>query len=101
LYHLLFVYEKLMVGQMDVGPLMTGDELHAAMKKTLDQARLEVSRLKAQSSVSSGIAGSGPGGIRTHDPHNAIVMRSQLRYRPMSFSYCKLQGYAPQMELKG
>ena len=25
---------------------------------------------------------SGPGGARTHDPHNAIVVRSQLRYRP-------------------
>ena len=27
---------------------------------------------------------SGPGGTRTLDPHNAIVVRSQLRYRPIS-----------------
>ena len=26
----------------------------------------------------------GPDRIRTDDPHNANVMRSQLRYRPMS-----------------
>ena len=25
----------------------------------------------------------GPGGTRTRDPHNAIVVRSQLRYRPL------------------
>ncbi len=30
------------------------------------------------------ICRSGPGGIRTLDPHNAIVMRSQLRYGPNS-----------------
>ena len=91
LYHLLFVYEKLMAGQMVLGPLMTNAELRDAMKKTLDQARFEVCRLGLESSVSPGVSGSGPGGIRTHDPHNAIVMRSQLRYRPGSFS-CKLQG---------
>lgn len=71
LYHLLFVYEKLMAGQMALGPLMTEEELRVTMKKTLDQARFEVSRLGLESSVSSGVAGSGPGGIRTHDPHNA------------------------------
>ncbi len=27
----------------------------------------------------------GPGGIRTLDPHNAIVVRSQLRYRPKTY----------------
>ena len=70
LYHLLFVYEKLMAGQMVVGPLMTADELNVAMKKTLDQARNEVRRL-GLSSVSSVGNGGGPGGIRTHDPHNA------------------------------
>ena len=70
LYHLLFVYEKLMAGQLVPGPLMTADELRANMKKTLDQVRNEVSRL-GLASVSSADAGGGPGGIRTHDPHNA------------------------------
>ena len=27
----------------------------------------------------------GPDGIRTHDPHTASVVRSQLRYRPKTF----------------
>jgi hypothetical protein len=53
LYQLLFLYEKLTSGRMVVGELLTADELRANMTKTLDQARMEVSRLRLESSVSS------------------------------------------------
>ena len=35
-----------------------------------------------QNKPQSGLCCSGPGETRTHDPLNAIEMRSQLRYRP-------------------
>jgi hypothetical protein len=71
-YQLLFTYEKLVGGRLTPGPLMEMNEIRESMKKTLDQATFEAKRI-GLSSVSTAEAVGGPGGIRTHDPHNAIV----------------------------
>lgn len=73
LYGLLFVYEKIVAGQLTPGPAMEIDEIRKSMKKTLDQARSELTALGLDTSVISPHVGdSGPGGIRTLDPHNAM-----------------------------
>jgi len=67
---LLFIYEKLVHGQLKPGPVIELADVREHMKKTLNQAVTECNRLGLMS-VSSAQGGGGPGGARTHDPHNA------------------------------
>ena len=50
LYGLLFVYEKIIAGQLVPGPSMVLDEIRQAMRKSLDRAHLELASLGLVSS---------------------------------------------------
>jgi hypothetical protein len=55
--------------------------------------KIEVPFVLDEGDLSNALLG-GPGGTRTLDPHNAIVVRSQLRYGPLRRILLGLEGNA-------